>query len=326
MPAAVKKWENLGRYAIPGKDHNWFEQPPNDTQYLGRWQAFRDAYHRASEELVRGEFPLQIDFELNSTCQMRCAFCTHGHSKVEKRDLGWDRFSQVIDEGAEYGLCSIKLNYINEPLLNRDLERYVAYARSRGVLNVYFATNGLLLTEERGQALIDAGVSKIMISLDAVTPETFRKVRRSKHLEKIVANIRRFLELRGPDGWPKVRVNFLKTPLNAHESEAFMEAWEGVADMIGFQHRLGVPGHEGGQMAIDEDFQCSTPFRLCVVDSGGNILPCCAFGGREMPIGHVDTHTIHNAWNSEKMEALRDLHRRAGYRDNPICRHCVASC
>jgi radical SAM protein with 4Fe4S-binding SPASM domain len=325
MPGCSTVDNIWSRYAIPGNEVNWFEQPPNNTGEVARWLDFREAYHLAQDELTCGDFPLQIDFELNSTCQMKCAFCTHGHQKVEKRDLGWDRFRRVIDEGAERGLCSVKLNYINEPLLNRNLTDYIRYAHSMGVLNTYFATNGLLLSEKVGQSLIDAGLSKIMISLDATTPATFLKARRSPYFEKIVSNIQRFLTLRGPNGWPKVRVNFLETPINAHESEAFMKSWKGVADMLGFQRLVGVPGHEGGQLA-DDDFRCGTPFKLCVVDSGGNILPCCAFGGREMPLGHVDTHSIHEAWNGEKMQSLRKLHRRGGYRENPICKHCASDC
>jgi radical SAM protein with 4Fe4S-binding SPASM domain len=303
---------------------DWFEVPPNSTKELERWWDFREAYH-AAEKLELPPFPLQIDFELNSTCQMKCGFCLHGHEKVQKKFLTFEQFCRIIDEGAQNGLCSIKLNYINEPLLNRDLPLYVDYARSKGVLNVYFATNGLLLTEQTAQRLIDAKVSKIMVSLDAATPETFLKMRGSKHYNLIVQNIRRFLELRG-DGWPKLRVNFLETPINEHEAEAFISQWEGVADLLAMQKRLGVPGQDSGDFWPGEDFHCSTPFKLCVVDSAGYILPCCAFGGREMPLGHSDEMTIAEAWNSERMNALRDIHRQGRYTDNPICAHCVGSC
>jgi len=45
-----------------------------------------------------------------------------------------------------------------------------------------------------------------------------------------------------------------------------------------------------------------------------------------MPIGHIFHDTIKAAWNGEKMTALRELHKRGGYNENPICKHCVASC
>jgi radical SAM protein with 4Fe4S-binding SPASM domain len=283
-----------------------------------RWQNFREAYHAAAE-LVAPEFPLQIDFELNSTCQMKCGFCLHGQGKVKKRELSFEQFCKVIDEGARYGLCSIKLNYINEPLLRSDLPRFVEYARSQGVLNVYFATNGLRLTEEMCRRLIDAKVSKIMISLDATTPETFLAMRRSKHFNEIVANIKRLIEMR--QDYPLVRVNFLETLVNQHESQDFIDQWTGVADMIGFQQQVGLPGAEYELLTDVDEFQCAFPFKLVVIDCDGNILPCCTFSGREMPMGNIADSTIAQAWG--RMNDLRALHLRGGYAENPVCAHCV---
>ena len=303
-----------------------FDAPPGgiEKKDLPRWRAFRKAYHAAAG-LVAPQFPLQIDFELNSTCQMKCGFCLHGHGKVKKRELSYTDFCKVIDEGASHGLCSIKLNYINEPLLRRDLPRFIDYARSQGVLNIYFATNGLLLNQEMAQQLIDSKVSKIMISLDATTPETFMAMRRSKGFERIVANIHRLLEMR-TDGYPLVRVNFLETPVNAHESEAFISQWQGVADMLGFQQQVGLPGVEYELLTDVDNFQCAFPFKLVVIDCDGNILPCCTFSGREMPLGNIADMTIAQAWNSKRMTWLRGIHLQGDYAANPVCAHCVGGC
>ena len=303
---------------------NLFDELPGgvDPLYTARWDEFRSRYHAAARLEYVPLFPLQIDFELNSTCQMKCSFCLHGHTKVPKRSLTFEQFCKVIDEGSCYGLCSIKLNYINEPLLNKDLARYVEYAKSKGVLNVYFATNGLLLTEEMSQQLIDAQVSKIMISLDATTPATFMKMRGSKHFDRIVGNIQRLLELR-TEGYPLVRVNFLQTPVNAHEADEFIEQWTGIDDMIGFQQCVGLPGVEYGELEHDEEFRCAFPYKLVAIDSAGNILPCCTFSGREMPLGHIDDMRIIDAWKSERMQELRAIHRFGRYAENPACAGCV---
>jgi radical SAM protein with 4Fe4S-binding SPASM domain len=307
-----------------------FERRPGGVPEAeeGRWRAFRAAYHLAQQYHAPAAFPLQLDFELNSTCQMRCAHCTHGQGTVKKVLLPFDDFARVIDEAASYRLCSIKLNYINEPLLRPDLPRFVQYAKERGVLNVYFATNGLLLTEEVARALIEVGVSKIMVSLDAVTPETYEAMRRSKDLLRIEENIRRLLVLRSALGveHPAVRVNFLRTRTNAHEEAEFVARWDGVADSIGIQSEVALPG-------VDEDlpspapegraFRCSFPFKQLVIDHAGDILPCCTFSGRLMPLGNIATTTIAAAWNSPGMLALQSLHHRALGLTNPICAHCI---
>jgi radical SAM protein with 4Fe4S-binding SPASM domain len=261
---------------------------------------------------------------------MRCIFCLHGHHKVEHKVLDYETFCRIIDEGESYGLCSIKLNYINEPLLVKDLERYVAYARSRGVLNVYFAANGTLLTPSRSRSLIDAGVTRIMVSLDAFSAETFEEVRRSKRYDKIVENIHGLISIRDSLNRrnPLVRVNFLRTEQNQHEADDFLAYWESRVDMIGYQTLVNVPGisfSAEGATEAPEGFRCSFPFKLMVVDSAGDILPCCTFSGRSMPMGNVANMTVKQAWDSVKMTALRRTHKMGGYKSNPICAACVAS-
>lgn len=295
-----------------------------------RWRLFRQQYERAARFEERAEFPLHIDFELNSTCQMRCAHCLHGQGVIKKREIAFETFQKVVDEAARYGLCSIKFNYINEPLLVADLPRFIAYARSRGVLNTYFATNGLLLTREVAGQLIDVRHSKIMVSLDAVTSETFLKMRRSTKFDAIIENIRGFLDLRRERGvdYPKLRVNFLRTRDNIHEAEAFLAQWAGVADAIGFQTQVGLPGVDddlwrGDEVTI-EDFRCAFPMKQLVIDSSGSILPCCTFGGKQLSLGDVNESTLKEAWDSSRMRELQQLHAQGRWRDNPVCRQCIS--
>lgn len=313
-----------------------FDDPPPDVTNavdLVRWKAYREAYKRAQNLEEFTPFPLQLDFEITSQCNLKCSFCTHGHATVAKRTLTFEQFSRAIQEGQRWGLCSIKLNYINEPLLVRDIASYVRYAKSHGVLNVYFATNGVLLNERIREELIDAGTSKIMISLDATTPATFEAMRNSKQFDLIVRNIHALLDLRSRRGvsYPLVRVNFLKTPVNIHEAEAFVAQWSNVADAIGMQDQVGLPGIENNllvdnQYLDHDDFRCAFPFKLLVIDSAGNILPCCTFSGREMPLGHVDEVTLEQAWNSPRMKELKLSHQQRRWAENPVCKNCIKGC
>lgn len=318
--------------AVVSRDR--FDDPPGDVTAswdLMRWAQFRHDYHRAAGLEYDGPFPLQLDFELTSQCNLRCAFCIHGGpEKIPKRELTFDRFARAIDEGERNGLCSVKLNYINEPLLTRDLPEYIRYAKAHGVLNVYFATNGTLLNARNREALIDARVSKIMVSLDATTPETFQKMRQSDQFALIVSNVRALLALREERGisYPLVRVNFLKSPLNVHEAEDFVRQWTGTADMVGLQDQVGLPGVDsdllGSGPYVDHSaFRCSFPFKMLVIDSAGHILPCCTFSGREMPLGHVDEMTLADAWTGPRMRTLKESHLYGTWKDNPVCRRCV---
>jgi radical SAM protein with 4Fe4S-binding SPASM domain len=280
--------------------------------------------------MVEHDFPPQLDIELNRACNFACSFCEHGHKKFKNKKLGFDTYKRLIDEASSYGLVSLKLNYINEPLLIRDLEKYIEYAKSKGVLNVYLSTNGSLLTRDRSVSLIEAGLSKLMVSLDATTSDMFFEMRQSKDFDRIEKNIHAFVEERDKRGlsFPLLRVNFLKTAKNESQALDFMMRWESVADMVWFQEQHAVPGVEQDLLVYTDrdDFKCKTPFKLMVVDSLGDIIPCCTFQGRSMKVGNVSSMTLKEAWDSSAFKGLRSLHMAGDYKKNPLCVECVNGC
>ena len=72
-------------------------------------------------------------------------------NKIDRPDA---RIKEVIDEGISKGLKSIRLNYINEPLIRRDIIKFIKYARDAGILDIFFSTNGSLLTDDVSRDLI----------------------------------------------------------------------------------------------------------------------------------------------------------------------------
>ncbi len=325
--AKTELTENL--YAARFDEYPGDERPTDRDRE--RWKVFRRRYHAAQRLEPVGDFPIQLDIGLNSNCNLSCPFCIQStpERKAKKPTfLSFADYSKVIDEAAAQGLVSLKLNHNNEPLLVSELPEYIRYAKSKGILNVYIATNGTLLTARVSRELIDAGLTKIMVSLDAITPETYTAMRGIDKLSEITWNILTFLRTREALGrrFPLVRVNFLRTPVNISEAAAFAARWKGIADMIGFQDQLGVPGVSNNSNQLPwpaETFRCSFPFKHIVVGSDGTLYPCCTFSGEQMPIGNIKSMNIRQAWNSDLIKNLRELHRAGNYKMNSICRHCV---
>lgn len=105
---------------------------------------FRE-YRRKWEEWPRtftvGEFPLHLDIEATCLCNFHCPFCATSYEPIGgKGFMSFETFKKIIDEGAEYGLCAIKLNSggRGEPMLNTLLSEVVAYAKSKRVMDVNF--------------------------------------------------------------------------------------------------------------------------------------------------------------------------------------------
>jgi MoaA/NifB/PqqE/SkfB family radical SAM enzyme len=94
-----------------------------------------------------------------------------------------------------------------------------------------FNTNGTLLTEKNGQALIDAGLDELRVSLDAAEPTAFQMVRGKDMFNRIVSNVRRFRQMQAEQAKDLPRVSLWLTGLREtlHQLEAFVR----VADSVG---------------------------------------------------------------------------------------------
>jgi putative metalloenzyme radical SAM/SPASM domain maturase len=85
------------------------------------------------------------------------------------------------------GLEAFILNGVGESLLHPQLEEMIHAARERMPREgwVGFQSNGLLLTDARAVSLASAGLDRICLSIDGVSPETFRKVRKGGEIEGV---------------------------------------------------------------------------------------------------------------------------------------------
>ena len=70
----------------------------------------------------------------------------------------------------------IDLTGSGEPLMNKNLDQMVRIAKDSGC-RVGFSTNGVLLTPDRFDGLLDAGLDWVAFSIDAATSETYQKIR-----------------------------------------------------------------------------------------------------------------------------------------------------
>lgn len=293
------------------------------------WQGFRAEYKNAVELGDNGH-PVQLNIELNSQCNLKCGFCYHGHHDRPLQRIEPDDFRNIIVQAVKLGVKSIKISNINEPLLRLDLESHIRYAKKMGIYNIYFSTNGLMLTPSRIKSLIESGVTKIFVSLDAVKAETYEKQRGSKQFWKVVANVQNLIMTRDKMGLkePLVRVSFLQNRLNEGELAEFIEYWEGKADMVGIQKMYEVPGTNTGlsyKSDLDKEFKCSMPFKMLTISSNGDIYPCCTMYAKELKLGNIKGMTLEQAWNCEKMKYLKKIHRQGNYHLVSACLKCVTS-
>jgi len=131
--------------------------------------------------------PSRLFVETTSRCNLGCFMCVKqtGGGCIVEGDLDEGIFAAL--EPAFPTLEALILNGVGEPLLHPSLEEFVRRAKATMPPEswVGFQSNGLLLTPERASALVEAGLDRICLSIDASTPEIFRQLREGGELRVI---------------------------------------------------------------------------------------------------------------------------------------------
>ena len=106
-------------------------------------------------------------------------------------------------------------------------------------LDVMFSTNATLLNEEMSKFLIESGVTRVVISLDAAKNETYKIIRSKDELEKVETNVKRLAELKKEykTKLPVIRLSFV-VQKNINEIQKFKEKWSEIVDYIDIQEQI----------------------------------------------------------------------------------------
>src|SRR5690606_11133574 len=120
-------------------------------------------------------------------CNFRCTYCDPlgVDSNKPPGTLSAEYFEIILEADAGLGMRSVRFTD-GETLLRKDLPRLIRAARAmRGVEDVAVTTNASAL-EKRLPALLDAGLDRVNISLDAVDPEVFKVSTGGGYIESIM--------------------------------------------------------------------------------------------------------------------------------------------
>jgi radical SAM protein with 4Fe4S-binding SPASM domain len=292
----------------------------------------------AGELKYEPEFPLYIMLEQTYRCNMRCVSCIHGYPHLRKKFsldvscMPWELFERIVLEGEKNNCPSISTHNNDEPLLVKDLEKRIAFARQHGFMDVIMTTNGIAFTEERIKGIIDAGVTRILFSIDALTEETYNKVRPKGNYRRVIKALEKAREYRASRGshLPILRASFVVNRLNQHELKQFIEEFSSLVDYIDVQPFCTyydanlelIP--DGARLIPESEYRCNGPWRCVVVRGNGDVLPCPNFYGVEMVMGNMYQNSIKEIFNSPAMKQLRREFKEGIFR-SPACQACSRS-
>jgi MoaA/NifB/PqqE/SkfB family radical SAM enzyme len=173
--------------------------------------------------------PVCVYLETTNRCNLLCTTCPRTYEELEPpADMSWALFTSIVDQVPN--LQRAVLHGVGEPMLVKNLPKMVRYLKDRGTY-VLFNTNGTVLNEKNGRALIEAGLDELRVSLDASNAKSYRAVRGKDYFGRILRNVRAFRDLQEREGKDRPQVSAWLTGLK--ETIAELPAFVQVAAEIG---------------------------------------------------------------------------------------------
>lgn len=291
------------------------------------YKEYRRRWNEDPREFIVGDYPIHVDLETNTNCNLRCFMCFQAFDTPPTIKMDLDLFKKIIDEGADRGLCSIKTQVRGEPLLDKRMPEMVKYAKDKGIIEVMFNTNANLMNEEVSKKLIESRMDKIICSVDGYEKEVYENIRIGGKFEVVLENIKRFQKIKKELGLhkPILRVQMVDTPRNHHQIEDYIKFWSEIVENVAVEEMLDLSGEEEDDTVLD-GWACGQLWQRLIVLADGDVLPCCrALSGGDNKlsvVGNAYNNSIEEIWKSEKMEKLRELHKAGRSHEIRMCRFC----
>lgn len=303
------------------------------------------ARYSPARDMAAAPFPRLIQLQTINACQAACLMCPYPifKDKFPRGRMDDALFDKVADEIAQHQEVDTFVPMLqNEPFLDKHIFEKIRRFKDRtdGRITVELVTNGAFLTDENIAKIRGAELDVLDISLDAISPEVYRRIRVGLDYEAVMAGVERVLAANLPK--TDVFVRLVRQKENVREVRAFVRAWRrrGVPVFIytannrvgaleDYEHRVRIPEPEVPvtQKLMRRFFRlwmgcCPVPFASTNILHNGDVLMCVHDWARREIVGNVRQASIAEIWNGERMRELRRIVHRRRYEESPACRDC----
>lgn len=317
------------------KEDNVEQRKDNLERELSLWgdkenafKKYRNSWYRAAEEDFLPPHPLHVDIEISDMCNLRCKMCTHGMGTAKPSGvMTLEEIVFYLDKVKNAGAYSVKFNWRGEASLNKQLAAAVKYAKDIGILEVQLNTNGFSPHKNLLLETAKAGLDRMIFSVDGFSRETYESIRIGANYDQVINTILEIVDWKKLQGFtkPLVRVQMVRTNINAHEVKDFITYWQSKVDDVRISDVMdrgqGIIFNVGDQKTAGRR-RCPQPFQRMIIARDGRVSPCCADWEQNYVIGDARSENLEDIWNGEKMTSLRKVQRDGTLDTFDLCRGC----
>ncbi len=278
---------------------------------------------------TKAGYPKVYFIELTNHCNLRCSMCNFHSPEIDAR-----RKKGFMDKGLALNIIDqigsspeeawVSFHGAGESLLHKDMVEILRYASRFNNLKTGFLTNGMLLTTEVAEEIMNSGIYWIGFSIDGIDREKFERFRIGSDYERIIKNVLNFLDLKDARGSNIItRVNMTLQDEMKGDVDGFIDFWLHRVDEVMVSpcrpigSRLNILA-----MDIKERVPCYMLYEMMVIYWDGKVGLCCEDWFNDGNMGDLNRQSITDVWEGKRFEKMRSLHERGDFGSTPLCRDC----
>ncbi|MEY4003457.1 MAG: hypothetical protein RIT07_1499 [Bacteroidota bacterium] len=288
--------------------------------------------------------PTAISIEPTTACNLGCPQCPSGLKQFSRPTgkMSLQQFNVVLPQISR-STGYITLYFQGEPFINKDFTGMIAAATRQGI---YTATssNAHFITPDAALKTVEAGLKRMIISIDGTTQQTYSEYRIGGEIEKVIEGTRNLLNARKMLGvsYPMVVWQFIVFAHNEHEIPAIeklakeigidklqlktaqiydlenAEKWLPANPVFARYHK------RDGLLAIKaaRKNRCSRFHKNPVLTWDGAMVPCCFDKDASHDLGNVFSDGIEKVWKGNRRLAFAQKLKQ-GRSQIDICNNCT---
>ncbi|WP_321472124.1 radical SAM protein [uncultured Paludibaculum sp.] len=352
---ARERWEYLSRAPLIGWDliargQHRFEYDLMPVAVRGMSAAARLNLLRSGLNLFwrRNKpwgWPLHMQVELTSYCELQCPVCPAGTGELERdaKSIDVALVEQLMQEVGEH-LLTVSLWGWGEPLLHKRLERILEIT-SRYPCAKLLSTNGQQLNHPRVQQALRAHPpTYLIVAVDGLCDETNSVYRRGAKLQPLLDGVRALAEWKRSTGatLPILHCRFIAMRHNEHELPALPQFCTdagfdmatvrtlSIVDTPVDRHNGLIPASEllraysyqDNQRARRSDFVCQHAFTFPTLMADGRLVSCEQDHNCSQAYGTLKPGvTFSDLWRSDRASSIRRTIKESPEKFS-FCRNC----
>lgn len=287
--------------------------------------------------------PITLSIEPTTSCNLRCPQCPSGLRSFSRPTgmLQGDLFERLVDE-QKHTLWYMTLYFQGEPYLNPEFLDMVKYASERGIYTAT-STNAHYLNPENARKTIEAGLNRLIISIDGTDQDAYGKYRIGGSLQKVLDGTKNLIEARRLSGKRSLHImwQFIVFAHNEDQLPGIRKLAKeyGVDELVIKTAQIYDYSEGSDLLPQNEKYRrytemsagfviknkllnhCWRMWQSCVITWDGKVVPCCFDKDATHQIGDMKTATFSAIWHSEAYRNFRQqvLHGRSTIE---ICKNC----